>query len=608
MGSILPVFPAGAKKLLILGIDGCRPDALLKCKAPHLRRLAENGTYTWHALSRPPTKSGPCWSSIFTGVWNAKHGVTDNTFSNSHFDRYPMLFQRLKAVLPDFYSGWFVYWPDLATRMPHGASMATGDWSDARTLEKAKELLGQENTDALFVHFGGIDAVGHAVGFDPNQPQYLREIEKVDSLVGEVLSQLKARPHYDEEDWMVIALSDHGGFQTHHGGSTIEEMRVFFIVSGNGVPRQEYSHQWIEREYPVPSYGIALDGMDDAMVIPDTSSLHLGQTFTIELHVCTSGWSGEPVLLANKDMQNEKAKGFALVLIDEGKWRVHVADGEKSKTISGPVIADGLWHHLAVVFGEDKKLKLYQDGIFTGALDISEMKNVGTGLGITIGQDISFSRTQWPRVQLNEIRIWNKALSDSVLAQWMFTPITELHPEFSQCIGYWKLNENFLDSGPHGLHATFHGGNPQWIFPNETVHTLVFDSCLTLMTVDLVPIALSHFGISILPQWGLDGKNIIPLDTSGTGVYEETAVRRKNDLFKIWPNPSHTRCRIWGDVSGHVMIYLYDILGRRMAVLYEGEFPPSGVELDVPRVSTGLYFLRIFAQGKDYVIKMNVVR
>ncbi len=55
------------KRLLVVGVDGCRPDALLKCNAPNLRALAANGIYTWHALSRPPTKSGPCWSSIFTG-------------------------------------------------------------------------------------------------------------------------------------------------------------------------------------------------------------------------------------------------------------------------------------------------------------------------------------------------------------------------------------------------------------------------------------------------------------------------------------------------------------------------------------------------------------
>ncbi len=88
--------PGITQKLLILSADGCRPDALLKADAANLRALADSGLYTWWALSRPPTKSGPCWSSIFTGVWNDKHGVTDNTFANSRFDQYPMLIQAVE--------------------------------------------------------------------------------------------------------------------------------------------------------------------------------------------------------------------------------------------------------------------------------------------------------------------------------------------------------------------------------------------------------------------------------------------------------------------------------------------------------------------------------
>lgn len=614
IGCISPLYPAGAKKLLVLGIDGCRPDALLRCNVPNLRSLAETGAYTWYALSRPPTKSGPCWSSIFTGVWNDKHGVTDNTFANSHFDQYPMLFQRLRNFIPDFSSGWFVYWPDLATRMPHGASFASGDWSDAHTLEKAKAILTEENTDAVFVHFGGIDAMGHTVGFDPNYPQYLAAIEKVDFMVGDVLSVLRARPHYYEEDWLIIALTDHGGFQTHHGGSTIEEMRIFFIVSGNGIPHREFPSQWVENEKSVCHYGIALDGVDDAIGIPDTSFFHFDfeKPFTLELHVQTLGWSGERVLLANKDVRSKESKGFAVLLIDEGKWRVHVADGEKSKNISGPVISDGVWHHLAIVFDENKKLKIYQDGIFTGAMDISNLKKIEGDSQIVIGQDPLFSRPEFAPVKLNEIRIWSTALSDSLLQEWIFTPLTEAHPQFEHLIGYWKLEKDsldrILDSGPYGLHAQFFGGTPQWIFPHDTVRTLGFDSCQAVKTVDLMPMVLSHFGIPILPEWGLDGKIMISLDTSIQDVRERLSPKKPLGV-EVWPNPLHGQCHLQSLVSGNARVELYDILGRKIAVLYTGVLSPEGISLNFSNfhLSTGLYLLRVIFPEKSLLIKITIL-
>jgi len=188
-----------------------------------LRALADSGLFTWWALLRPPTKSGPCWSSIFTGAWNDKHGVTDNNFTNQRFDLFPMLFKRLKDADPSFTSGWFVNWPALNDAMPHGADVKAGDWSDENTLQRSVEMLKNGDPDGLFVQFGAIDAAGHAAGFDPDRAEYLGAIEEVDGRVGEVLAAVKSRPGYREEHWMFIALADHGGLSGHHGGSTIEE-------------------------------------------------------------------------------------------------------------------------------------------------------------------------------------------------------------------------------------------------------------------------------------------------------------------------------------------------------------------------------------------------
>ena len=395
-----------------------------------------------------------------------------------------MLFRRLKDADPSFTSGWFVYWPGLNDAMPHGADEKAGDWSDANTVERSVDLLRNGDPDALFVHLGAIDAAGHASGFDPDKAEYLASIEEVDGRVGEVLSALKSRPGYRDEHWMILALTDHGGLDTHHGGSTIEEMRVFFIVAGDEVPRgREVPHEWAERTLTVPPYGLKLDGSDDCVSIPDSPDFHFGadRDFSIEICVKTSGWSGTPVLFANKDCANDANPGFALMLIDEGKWRVNAADGSKKKNISGPVIADGRWHHLAAVFRTKGTLSLFQDGIKTGrgghfaAREAWTRRTASRSAG-TFREPIRL----FAPVSVNEIRLWKTALPDSVVRNWIFTPVTTGHSKIADLAGYWKMDDGggtrIADSGPSAGHGRFAGTDPQWIRPQATVVTLDFDS------------------------------------------------------------------------------------------------------------------------------------
>jgi predicted AlkP superfamily phosphohydrolase/phosphomutase len=84
------------KKVLIIGIDGCRTDALLAAKAPNLYALIRAGAFadkTRIISPRPAgvadTISGPGWSSILTGVSADKHGVRDNQFQKPNFKDYP---------------------------------------------------------------------------------------------------------------------------------------------------------------------------------------------------------------------------------------------------------------------------------------------------------------------------------------------------------------------------------------------------------------------------------------------------------------------------------------------------------------------------------------
>jgi predicted AlkP superfamily pyrophosphatase or phosphodiesterase len=254
----LPILAAAAeppaRKVLLIGIDGCRPDAIEKAETPNLDRLIRGGAYSTNTSILGPRKtendtvSGPGWSSIYTGVWADKHGVNDNSFEGRNYGRYPHWFSLLRRARPDAVTASFADWKPIHDHILSGATVAKGvkrelkgpaQWAaaDARLAGEAAKYLREADPDAVCVYFGQVDEAGHAKGFHPTVPEYVAAIERVDRHVGELLAAIDGRPNAKNEQWLVIVTTDHGGQGTRHGdGHKVEEIRrVFLIASGPGV-------------------------------------------------------------------------------------------------------------------------------------------------------------------------------------------------------------------------------------------------------------------------------------------------------------------------------------------------------------------------------------
>lgn len=236
------------KKLLILGIDGVRTDALKIAITPHFDKLVKQGAWAENtdALSKRYDKnftlSGPGWSSILTGVWADKHKVNNNQFRNADYKRYPHLFTRLKQARPRLRTASIASWEPLHEQIPSLAELQrtvkTTDDLDRRAdrdvARVACDLLETKDYDATFVYFAQIDNHGHEYGFHPAVKEYLAAIEQVDDHIGELIKAIHSRKTYDQEDWLIIAATDHGGQGNgHQYGREVPEIRiVWLLVSG----------------------------------------------------------------------------------------------------------------------------------------------------------------------------------------------------------------------------------------------------------------------------------------------------------------------------------------------------------------------------------------
>src|SRR4051812_41167274 len=68
------------KRVILVMIDGLRPDALQRAKAPNLRSAIKAGASTMKARTVMPSVTLPCHTSLFYGVHPEFHGVTTNTW------------------------------------------------------------------------------------------------------------------------------------------------------------------------------------------------------------------------------------------------------------------------------------------------------------------------------------------------------------------------------------------------------------------------------------------------------------------------------------------------------------------------------------------------
>ena len=210
-------------KVLIIGIDGFRSDAMSKEITPFIYKLlSERNVYENLSHStEEDTYSGPNWSSILTGVHYSKHNVLDNSFNGSRFDTYPPFLRYIESNIDSINTVSIVNWAPINEYIlsDYVDYYSDGYINDSVVFHKAMDLLIHHNpirADILFLHFDELDAAGHSFGFSPIIQEYRETLSILDSYVDSLISIIDAK-RLSGEDWLCLLISDHGGDGTGHG-------------------------------------------------------------------------------------------------------------------------------------------------------------------------------------------------------------------------------------------------------------------------------------------------------------------------------------------------------------------------------------------------------
>jgi hypothetical protein len=257
------------EQVVIISIDGLRPDALERADTPVLDSLRRVGSYHPAAQAVLPSVTLVNHASMLSGMSPEKHGINWNVYDpDAGQVNGPTLF----TVARDhgLTTAMVVGKPKLEHLVLPGSvdNYVYAGFLDVQVVEQAVALVEAGLPDILFIHLPDVDSAGHATGW--MSAGQLLAISHTDGLIGQVVEALRTGQYL--ESTLLIVTSDHGGVDKAHGGNSPQEIQVPWLAVGPGVPS-----------------GL---GLTDEIVMYDTAATTL---YALDIPI-PERWDGRPVL------------------------------------------------------------------------------------------------------------------------------------------------------------------------------------------------------------------------------------------------------------------------------------------------------------------------
>ena len=223
-------------KVLLILVDGMRPDALPACGHPFISEMLTHATYFSAAQTVMPSVTLPCHMSLFHSVTPQRHGILTNTYV-PQVRPIRGLTEVLRAAGKR--CAFFYNWEEIRD-LSRPDSLAFGcfvsghtygyEAANPRLTAMAKAYLASDAPDFTFVYLGWTDAAGHDFGWMGDE--YLRSVRGSWDCIESLCRDLS-------EDYLVIVTADHGGHGRMHGSDLPEDMTIPILCGNPSLPKNE---------------------------------------------------------------------------------------------------------------------------------------------------------------------------------------------------------------------------------------------------------------------------------------------------------------------------------------------------------------------------------
>ncbi len=220
-----------ARRVLILSIDGFRPDAMPLAPMPYLMSLLNESAYSLTAQTVYPSVTLVSHTSMLSGQCPAKHKVDWNDYiPENGYAQVTDLFDiaHQAGMQTAMYVG-----KEKLRQITEPQSTDIFKFINDRDLVITEDLI--QNFPAgfrlMFVHFPTTDWMGHEYGW--LSPEQLSVLYRADQAIEKLVTELNNRGLREEA--LFIISADHGGHDTTHGSSLPEDMAIPWVASGAGI-------------------------------------------------------------------------------------------------------------------------------------------------------------------------------------------------------------------------------------------------------------------------------------------------------------------------------------------------------------------------------------
>lgn len=270
------------KKVLLLGFDGMRADALVNirtsgvvkdgvdvysgyntnAKNSGVNKILDNGGKAYISYAggeygkdtKQATSTAPGWAALTSGVWGKDNGVVDNGMAkNLKYKTFMLKFAEEKGMSSAFLAEWsehfnLTYKSEIEYLAAHKNidMLYKQHGTDAELHQSvlASVTAGSETEkDITFCIYEAPDYSGHHTKFENKNHNYVNAVRNTDNYFYEVINAVEARPNYANEDWLIILTTDHGGMGYGHGMQKAEA-RTTFIITNKDVPAKYFSKNY----------------------------------------------------------------------------------------------------------------------------------------------------------------------------------------------------------------------------------------------------------------------------------------------------------------------------------------------------------------------------
>ena len=216
------------KKIILISIDGMRPDGLMQCNNAHLDELLKKASYTLDAHTVFPSVTLPCHVSLCHSVPPERHGTTTNTYM-PQVRPISGLFEQIKFAggISVMYYGWEnlrdVSRPG-SLKVAEYINAYMFDNTDTMLTEGAIGCINELKPDFVFLYMVETDQKGgHDNGW--MSEGYLRVLNRAIDNVKMVVDEFG-------DEYTIIVTADHGGHDRSHGTNMAEDMTIPMMFFG----------------------------------------------------------------------------------------------------------------------------------------------------------------------------------------------------------------------------------------------------------------------------------------------------------------------------------------------------------------------------------------